>query len=54
MPQFTNIIDENLDLNITYGVDEAKIDKKITESLKIAELEKIDKDFYQKQMGEDG
>ena len=54
MPQFTNIIDENLDLNIAYGVDEAKIDKKITESLKIAELEKIDKDFYQKQMGEDG
>ena len=28
MPQFTNIIDENLDLNIAYGVDEAKIDKK--------------------------
>tara|TARA_B100000963_G_scaffold351739_1_gene363809 strand:- start:27370 stop:29154 length:1785 start_codon:yes stop_codon:yes gene_type:complete len=55
MPQFTNIIDENLDLNIAYGVDEANIDKKkITESLKIAELEKIDKDFYQKQMGEDG
>ena len=55
MPQFTNIIDENLDLNIAYGVDEANIDKKkITESLKIAQLEKIDKDFYQKQMGEDG
>ena len=28
MSQFTNIIDENLDLNIAYGVDEAKIDKK--------------------------
>lgn len=55
MPQFTNIIDENIDLNIAYGFDEENIDKKkIIESLNIAELGKADKDFYEKQMGESG
>ena len=43
MSQFTNIIDENIDLNIAYGFDEEHIDKKIIESLNIAELGKAEK-----------
>lgn len=55
MPQFTNIIDESVELNIAYGFDKENIDKKkVIESINLAELGNVDDEFYQKQMGENG
>ena len=55
MPQSINILDEKLDLNIAYGVDEKEINKeKIKKSLKFSELEGIGNKFYEKKMGESG
>ena len=55
MPQSINILDEKLDLNIAYGVDEKEINKeKIKKSLKFSELDNIGNEFYEKKMGESG
>ncbi len=55
VPQTVTIIDENLDNNIAYGVEESIADKdQITKLLKMASLDDINGNFNSKMMGESG
>ncbi len=55
VPQTVTIIDENLDKNIAYGVEESIVNKdQITKLLKMASLEDINGNFNSKMMGESG
>ena len=55
VPQTVTIIDENLDNNIAYGVEESIVKKdQITKLLKMASLDDINGNFNSKMMGESG
>ena len=55
VPQTVTIIDENLDKNIAYGVEESIVKKdQITKLLKMASLDDINGNFNSKMMGESG
>ena len=55
VPQSINLLDDTLYNNIVFGSDQDKIDKdKIDEILSITDLDNLDKNLYQKHIGEDG
>jgi len=55
MPQSINLLDDNLYENIAFGSNNENIDKsRIKEILFKADLDKLDKDLYLKNIGEDG
>ncbi len=55
IPQSINLLDDNLYENIAFGSNNGNIDKnKIKEILFKADLDKLDKDLYSKNIGEDG
>ena len=55
VPQSINLLDDTLYKNIVFGYDQEKIDKsKIDKILSITDLDNLDKNLYQKNIGEDG
>ncbi len=55
VPQSINLLDDTLYNNIVFGSDHDKIDKdKIDEILSLTDLDNLDKNLYQKHIGEDG
>ena len=55
IPQSINLLDDNLYENIAFGSNNENIDKnRIKEILFKADLDKLDKDLYLKNIGEDG
>ncbi len=55
IPQSINLLDDNLYENIVFGSSEESIDNdKIKKVLNKADLDKLDKDLYLKNIGEDG
>ena len=55
VPQSINLLDDTLYNNIVFGSDQDKIDKdKIDKILSLTDLDNLDKNLYQKHIGEDG